>query len=113
MRKTILVIGLLLEILVLVAIYDTQRNISTGGDIVTFESQAPLTFNDVQKTYSPGTYVVTREGLVRLYWYRIYQYSYLTVPLPIVLALLLWWLSSRRRGISPAKLTHHPDAPNN
>lgn len=98
MRKIILVVGLLLEILVLVAIYDTYRKTSTGGDIVHIEGQVPFTIDNVQKTYSPGTYVMTRDGLVRLYWYRVYEYWFLTATLPIVLALFLWWLSSRRRG---------------
>ena len=102
MRKIILVVGLLLEILVLVAIYDTHQKISTGGDIVTLKVQAPVTIDNVQKTYSPGTYVMARDGLVQLSWYWVYQYWYLTVTLPIVLALLVWWLGSRRRHVAAA-----------
>jgi hypothetical protein len=98
LTKTILIAGLLLEILVLAAIYDTYQKTSTGGDIVHIHGQVPFTVDKVQKTYSPGTYVMTRDGLVRVYWYWVYQYWYLTVTLPIVLALALWWLSSLRRG---------------
>jgi hypothetical protein len=102
MRKIILVIGLVLEVLVLVAIYDTHQKTSTGGDIVTFKVQAPVTINNEQKTYSPGTYVMTREGLVRLYWYWVYQYWYLTATLPIVLVFVFWWLSSRKQHSAAA-----------
>ena len=102
MRKTILVIGLLLEILVLVAIYDTHQKISTGGDIVHIKGQVPFTVDNVQKTYSPGTYVLTRDGLVRVSWYWVYQYWYLTVTLPIVLVLVFWWLSSRKQHSAAA-----------
>ena len=94
--KAILVAGLLLEILVLAAICDTYQKTSTGGDIVHIKGQVPFTVDNVQKTYSPGTYVMTREGLVRLYWYWVYQYWYLTVTLPIVFVLVFWWLSSRK-----------------
>jgi hypothetical protein len=102
MRKTILVLGILLEMLVLVALYDTQRKISTGGDIVHFQVEAPVKINNEQRMYSAGTYVMTRDGLVRLSWYWVYQYWYVTVPLPIVLALFLWWISSRRLPATPA-----------
>jgi len=102
MKSLIVILGVVLEILVLVAIYDTHRKISAGGDIIHVEGQIPFTIDGVQKTYSPGTYVMTRAGLVRMYWYWVYQYWYLTVPLPIVLALIIWWLSSRRSGPTTA-----------
>jgi hypothetical protein len=92
MNKTIFVSGLViclaLEALVTISIYSTRSDLLSGGDV--FHNQTdglPVDIDGKPRILDKGTYVVTRNGPVRLPWYWLYEYGYLSVSLPIVLAI--------------------------
>ena len=103
MKRVILILAIILEILILAGIYDTHKKKSRGGDIVQVAmDNFVIKINGKERSCPRGTYVVTHEGFVRLYWYWVYQYWYLTVPFPIVLALILFMLGrSLKRKSTP------------
>jgi len=102
MKRTILVlvvvIGVVLEVLILTSMSSTRKAVASGGDI--FHNQVdnlPVAVGGETRLLPQGTYVVTNQGPVLLRWYWIYQYWYLTAPLPIVLIVGALGLEFRRR----------------
>lgn len=85
-----LILAIVLEFWVLASINDTKNAVSGGGDIIHNRvGGLPLNINGEERRLPKGTYVVTHQGPELLPWYWVYEYSYLTVPLPIVATLIL------------------------
>jgi hypothetical protein len=98
----VMVIGVVLEVLVLSSMSSTRKAVASGGDI--FHNQVdnlPVAVGGETRLLPKGTYVVTNQGPVLLCWYWIYQYWYLTAPLPIVVILGVLGLEFRRRKKPP------------
>jgi len=101
MKRTILilgiVIGLAVEILVIITVYDISKKMSSGGDV--FHNKAdnlPVKIGPEDRLLSKGTYVVTAQGPVLVSRYWVYEYSYVTASLPILAVLGCSWLYLRR-----------------
>jgi hypothetical protein len=100
MTKTILISAIVLcfvvEALVIAGIYSTRRQLLSGWDA--FDNRVDRLSIDIGgklRVLDRGAYVVTHSGPVPLPWYWVYRDAYLTVSLPIVLALGLAFSYSR------------------
>jgi hypothetical protein len=99
MTKTILISAIVLcfvaEALVIAGIYSTRTQLLSGSDA--FDNQVDHLSIDIGgqvRVLDRGTYVVIN-GPVRLPWYWVYRYAFLTVSVPIVLALGLAFVYGR------------------
>ena len=96
----VLVLLLAAEGVVLYGVYDTwdKKTRFPGGDIVHIDVDSfEIDIGGQIQTVGRGTYVMTRQGLLRLDWYWFYKYWYVSVPLPLVLVSILL-LARRPRG---------------
>jgi hypothetical protein len=92
-----LVAGLVLEALVLTAIVQTRSAVSKGGDVITLAGDGmPINVGGETKTFAKGTYVMTREGLLRLRWHWVMKNAYATVPAPLALVAVGLYVYRRR-----------------
>ena len=71
-------------------IQSNNDKIFKGGDIITFNNETPIKVNSEMKSYGPGTFVCTPEGMQKLQFYSVTQLGFIIILVPIFIIAVLF-----------------------